>query len=208
MYPAPSSPWSVHPDTNSHPKLETGTPCSRDPLGPGQAARPSRSTGWATPPSLPPCFPPSGVSQAEPAGPSSVGMPQERGTTPLSCHSNVGMSQECGECGTTPLSCGNAPGVWHNPPVLQPPRGCRGPPGRSGVGLGSHQLFALLALVLVLSHMLGLVGFGFLVGFGWLCPGFSAPTFLRARSPPCPFSSVQGELERADLGKGNPARAQ
>lgn len=161
--------------------------------------------GPPLPPFLPPCFPPSGVSWAEPAGPSSVGMPRERGTTPLSCHSSVGMPQECGECGTAPLSCGNAPGVWHSPPVLQPPRGCQGPPGHSGIGLGSHQLFTLLALVLVLSHMLGLVGFGFPVGFGWLGPGFSAPTFLRALSPPWPFRSVRGELERADLGKGNPA---
>lgn len=79
MYPAPSSPWSVHPDTNSHPKLETGTPpCSGPPL----------------PASLPPCFPSSRVSRA---GPSSVGMSQgcgECGTAPLSCGN-----------ATAPLSC-------------------------------------------------------------------------------------------------------
>lgn len=204
MYPAPSSPWSVHPNTNSHPKLETGTPCSRDPLGPGQAARPSPSTGWATPSSLPASLPPEcpGLSQQGPAVwecPGSVAQPPCPATAVWECPRSVGSVAQ------PPLSCGNAPGVWHSPPVLQPPRGCQGPPGHSGIGLGSHQLFTLLALVLVLSHMLGLAGFGFPVGFGWLGPGFSAPTFLRALSPPWPFRSVRGELERADLGKGNPA---
>lgn len=50
--------------------------------------------------------------------------------------------------------------------------------------------------------MLGLAGFGFLVGFGWLCPGFHVLTFLRALPPPCPFSSLQGELESLTAGRG------
>lgn len=170
MYPAPSSPWSVHPDTNSHPKLETGTPpCSGPPL----------------PASLPPCFPSSRVSRAGP--------------------SSVGMSQGCGECGTAPLSCGNAPGM-SQPPCPVVTRGCWGPLGPSRVGLGSHQLFVLLALVVVFSHVLGLAGFGFLVGFGWLCPGFRVLIFLRALPPPCPFSSLQGKLE--SVTSGSPACAQ
>lgn len=95
MYPAPSSPWSVHPDTNSHPKLETGTPCSRDPLGPGQAARPSRSTGWATPPSLPASLPPEcpRLSQQGPAVwecPRSVAQPPCPATAMWECPRSVG----------------------------------------------------------------------------------------------------------------------
>lgn len=117
MYPAPSSPWSVHPDTNSHPKLETGTPCSRDPLGPGQATRPSRSTGWATPPSLPASLPPEcpRLSQQGPAVwecPRSVAQPPCPATAMWECPRSVGSVAQppCPvgmprECGTTPLSC-------------------------------------------------------------------------------------------------------
>lgn len=131
MYPAPSSPWSVHPNTNSHPKLETGTPCSRAPLGPGQAARPSPSTGWATPSSLPASLPPEcpGLSQQGPAVwecPGSVAQPPCPATAVWECPRSVGSVAQppCPvgmpqECGTAPLSCSHRGAARGLPDTLE-----------------------------------------------------------------------------------------
>lgn len=193
MYPAPSSPWSVHPDTNSHPKLETGTPCSGGPAGagPGRTSLPQHGLGHPSllSPSLPPECP--GLS---PQGPAVWECPRSRGSVAqLPCP--VGMPRSVAQA---PCPAAPAPG--------QPRKGVPGHCSRPWIA----PALCAPGFSCGLKPRAGLGWVCFPAGFCLALPTVSALTVLRALSlsPPCPFSSIRGELECSDLGKGNPARAQ
>lgn len=183
MYPAPSSPWSVHPDTNSHPKLEPGLPCSGGPAGAGPGPTSLSQHGRGRP-SLPaPLLLPSLRS-----GPGSA----SRASTVPAVWGGWHSTPVLGEC---PRRVAQPP--WRVAQLLQPPRALP----------ESHQLFVLLALVLVLSHVLGLDSQWVLLGCAQGSVPFlsSVPVQLAWSQPrrgilPVPSEGGLGEQPHPGLG--------